>query len=530
MQGDAKSLHDQRQSPQGDASVGTPSRASIDREVQLRTHNAVLTALSLSRTLETGDVAAARREIAEAAANALQVKRVGIWIFSDDNTRLRCIELHDGGGSGYGPGMELSAADYPAYFAALAKDRALAADDARTDPRTSEFRTIYLEPLGITSMLDAPVRVGGRMVGVICHEHIGPPRQWTVEEQTFAGSMADFVALTLLAGRRREAELAVQQQHAFLRQIIDLNPNLIFAKDRNGRFTLVNQATADFYGTTVEDLIGKTDADMTHRPEEVAFFRRVDREVIDSATERFISEEQVTDPKGSVHWFQMMKRPIADANGHISQVLGVAVDITERKLAQERQALMVRELDHRVKNNLFSVQALAEQTARSVKSVDEFVRAFSGRIRSMAVAHEALAQAHWEGAELGELLRRLVEPYESATPRRFTFAGESTVLSPSMAPPLCMVLHELATNAVKYGALSVPSGSVTIMWQKTAGRLRLEWREQGGPAVAEPQRRGFGMELVHGVTSHQLRGAADVQFNARGLTCVIDVPMQRRAW
>jgi PAS domain S-box-containing protein len=525
---DGKSLHGDgaARECEGDASAQVES-AGTERDVRTRVHNAVLTALSLSRTLETGDVGAARREIAEAAAKALSVQRVGVWMFNEDNSRLRCIELRDSGNPQNGPGLELSASDYPAYFTALAKDRSLAADDAQNDPRTGEFTQSYLKPLGITSMLDAPVRVGGRMVGVVCHEHTGPLRHWTAEEQTFAGSMADFVALTMLAARRREAELIVQQQHAFLRQIIDLNPNLIFAKDRSGRFTLVNQATADFYGTTVDALIGKADAQI-HPPSEVAFFRRVDREVIDSATERFIFEEQVTDPAGHVHWLQMMKRPIVDPDGNISQLLGVAVDITDRKLAQERQALMVRELDHRVKNNLLSVQALAEQTARSVKTVDDFVKAFSGRIRSMAVAHEALAQAHWEGAELGELLRRLLEPYETAALKRIKCAGDPVVLTPAMAPPLCMVLHELATNAVKYGSLSSPSGTVDIHWRVSADRLRIHWREHDGPPVKEPQRKGFGTELVHGVTAHQLRGTADIRFHADGLQCIIDVPLQKR--
>ena len=530
MEFGGKSLHGDAKAHECQGDVSAPvNETATQRDVQSRVHHAVLTALSLSRTLETGDVSAARREIAEAAAKALCVRRVGIWLFNEDNSKLRCIELHDTGHPENGPGLELSASDYPAYFAALATDRSLAADDAQHDSRTREFANSYLKPLNITSMLDAPVRVGGRLIGVICHEHTGPPRHWTADEQTFAGSMADFVALTILAARRREAELALQRQHAFLRQIIDLNPNLIFAKDRAGRFTLVNQATANFYGISVDELLGKRDADI-HPPSEVDFFRRIDREVIDSATERFIFEEEVTDPAGHVHWLQMMKRPITDPDGNTTQLLGVAVDITDRKLAQEQQALMVRELDHRVKNNLFSVQALAEQTARSAKSVDEFVRAFSGRIRSMAVAHEALAQAHWEGAELSELLRRLLEPYGNAKPDRIKCVGDRVVLSPAMAPPLCMALHELATNAVKYGALSSPKGSVTIQWTAHANRLRIEWKEQDGPTVTQPNRHGFGTDLVQGVTRHQLRGDVEFHFDPHGVSCIITVPLQRRSW
>ena len=497
------------------------------RDVHLRMQNSALVELSLSRTRELGTVAEAQREIVEAAARVLGVQRVGIWMFNDDFSRMSCVSLLDAGRREECSDVELNATDYPSYFAALSENRCIAVEDACNDPRTNEFRDHYLEPRGIASMLDAPVRVGGRMVGVVCHEHVGRPRCWTQDEQTFAGSIADFVSLSVLAGRRKVAEQAVEHQRAFLRQVIDLNPNLIFAKDAEGRFTLVNQATADFCNTTVEELIGKTDVSMVPIPEELEACRHTDQRVLDASVDQYNSQETLTDSRGQRHCLQTTKRPIRGPDGQL-MVLGVCVDITERVQSQERQAIMVRELDHRVKINLFAVQAIANQTAAASESLEDFLPSFSGRIHSLAVAHEVLAQAHWEGAELSQMLTRLTETYRRQNPNRFRFHGEPIVLSPSTAPSLSMILHELATNAVKYGSLSVPEGYVDVDWTRHDNWLRLEWRERGGPPVRKPMRRGFGTELVERQAAYELGGSAHVQFDdPSGVVCRIEIPINQ---
>jgi PAS domain S-box-containing protein len=135
---------------------------------------------------------------------------------------------------------------------------------------------------------------------------------------------------------RRRVEQALERQRAFLRQVIDVDPNFIFAKDRDGRFTLVNQAVADAYGTTVGDLLGRTDADFNPNAEEVEFFLKMDREVIDTLKEKFIPEEAITDSTGKVRWLQTVKRPLLDESGTAGHVLGSATDITARKKAEER--------------------------------------------------------------------------------------------------------------------------------------------------------------------------------------------------
>src|SRR5207245_4492187 len=144
----------------------------------------------------------------------------------------------------------------------------------------------------------------------------------------------------------KRAEQTLEKERAFLRQVIDIDPNFIFAKDREGRFTLVNQAVADAYGTTVEDLIGKTDADFNGNREELEFFHRMDLEVIDSLQERFIPEEHLTDAQGRVRWLQTVKRPILEKDGSANQILGASTDITERKQAESELQHNREELAH----------------------------------------------------------------------------------------------------------------------------------------------------------------------------------------
>ncbi len=163
---------------------------------------------------------AAFERITRAAAETLGTERVSIWLYDTDRSAIRCADLYELGARCHSKGSELRAADFPAYFAALETERTIAAHDARSDPRTREFTASYLDPLGIVSMLDAPVRAGGRMIGVVCHEHVGAPRRWTEDEQRFAGSIADAASLVIEENERQaaraEAEAANRTKDEFL--------------------------------------------------------------------------------------------------------------------------------------------------------------------------------------------------------------------------------------------------------------------------------------------------------------------------
>lgn len=175
-------------------------------EARLRERHAVLMRLAASERLGSGALDEAMREITEAAATVLSVARSSVWLYNADHTAIQCVDIFLSAERAHESGVELFAKDYPTYFDALREERSIAAHDAHTDPRTSCFSASYLTPLGIGAMLDAPVRAGGKMIGVVCNEHLGGARTWTAEDEQFAASIADFVALALETGRRRESE------------------------------------------------------------------------------------------------------------------------------------------------------------------------------------------------------------------------------------------------------------------------------------------------------------------------------------
>ena len=175
-------------------------------EERLRRNHAALMTLARVDALGSGAQAEALQKITETAADVLGVARSSVWLYNADQTSILCMELYIQKTGTHESGVELKQADFPAYFVALRSERSIAAHDAHTDPRTSCFSAPYLAPLGIGAMLDAPIRAGGRMIGVICNEHVGPARQWTADEEQFAGSLADFIALALESAKRKQTE------------------------------------------------------------------------------------------------------------------------------------------------------------------------------------------------------------------------------------------------------------------------------------------------------------------------------------
>ena len=186
-------------------------RSLRESEARLARQTAALTALTSDRVIRFLDLRRAMQELTERAARTLDVARVSVWRFSDDQSRLECLEIYASDQDRHSVGGELNVAEYPAYFQALRGCWILAADDARNDPRTREFASHYLLPLGITSMLDAPVRRGVELVGIVCHEHIGPVRRWTLDEQNFAGSVADLAALALEIAQHEQARRMLEE-------------------------------------------------------------------------------------------------------------------------------------------------------------------------------------------------------------------------------------------------------------------------------------------------------------------------------
>lgn len=240
------------------------------------------------------------------------------------------------------------------------------------------------------------------------------------------------------------------------------------------------------------------------------------------------AEYRIVRADGSVRWIRDVVFPIVD-QGRVRRIAGIASDITEQKEAQQTQQLLIDELNHRVKNTLATVQAIASQTLRRASDAADFVETFSGRLRALARAHSLLTQATWSGADLGTLIREQLA-LDTVEDTRIHCHGSAVFLPAQLALHLGLVLHELGTNARKYGALSSPGGRVDIDWTVAATsagpELDLHWVESGGPTVAPPRRHGFGSTLVERSLTGALGGHAQLAFSPAGLTCDIRLPLR----
>jgi two-component sensor histidine kinase len=202
--------------------------------------------------------------------------------------------------------------------------------------------------------------------------------------------------------------------------------------------------------------------------------------------------------------------------------------------AKEQVDLMLQELDHRVKNTLATVQAIAMQTIANSSTLEQFQEAFVPRLMALSNTHNLLATDAWTGVSLTAVIANELSPYQSESAPRSSLTGEDMRLSPKMGLGLAMVIHELATNAAKYGALSVTGGHVAIEWshfddERKGRSLRIRWSESGGPTVATPTRSGFGTRLVKEGTAFELRGSAVIDYAPSGVVCVIEIPFSKSA-
>lgn len=293
----------------------------------LQAQHQALLALTKSKLVFSADLNSALQEICQTSAKTLKLERVGVWLFEEEAQSIRCTMLYDRGK--FSSGQVLLAKDYPAYFQAITNNRVIAANQALSDIRTNEFAEVYLKPNNIGAMLDAPVRLDTKVIGIVCHEHVGQERIWSSDEQSFAASIADMVALAYEINKRRKVEQKLNDAKEFLRNVIDTNPSLIFVRDTKGRFTLVNKAMADFYGRKPEEMLWKTLADVNGYPDLVEKYMQEDRFVLDQGKEIQISEEKNIDSKGVPRYLTMYKKPLVSQNGEVEQVLGVGVDVSE---------------------------------------------------------------------------------------------------------------------------------------------------------------------------------------------------------
>jgi PAS domain S-box-containing protein len=236
------------------------------------------------------------------------------------------------------------------------------------------------------------------------------------------------------------------------------------------------------------------------------------------------TEFRVKRPNGDVRWCIGTAAPSVDGSGKIMRISGVTVDITDRKVAEERQSLLAREVDHRAKNALALVQSIVRLTKAS--DIAGYTAAVEGRIRALSRAHTILSLSRWQGADMRGLVEEELAPYRTGETAKVEAAGPNVSLQPAAAQSLALALHELVTNAAKYGALSSTSGRVRLTWELNPGTLVLTWTESGGPQTQAPVAPGFGTRIITASVEGQLAGQATFDWRSEGLQCVLSVPRE----
>lgn len=383
-----------------------------------------------------------------------------------------------------------------------------------------------------------PFHANGRAIGTVWVAAHDPDRRFDAEDARLLTSLARFasaarqmaVALDQAEAARAElerqmqeraqAEARLQAAHQRNTEILESLADAFYAVDRDWRFTYVNRKAEERWGRGRGSMLGRVMWEVFPQmagggPEQA--LRRAMRE------RRPIHVESVSRILG--HWVEMDIHPTN--TGGLSVYLR---DIRERKHAEERQRLLAREVDHRAKNALAVVQAAVRLTR--AEDVPGYARALEGRVAALARAQTLLAQDRWAGADLRALVRGELNPFLGGNRQRAELDGPPVTLPPGAAQPLAMAVHELATNALKHGALSVEGGRVAVSW-RASGRaahrvLRLRWIEMGGPPVrGAPARRGFGTRVLEATIGRQLGGTVSLAWEAQGLICEIELPLTR---
>ncbi len=235
------------------------------------------------------------------------------------------------------------------------------------------------------------------------------------------------------------------------------------------------------------------------------------------------SELRIVRPDGEERWCSVVATASFGADDSVARISGVTLDISERKLIEGRQELLAREVDHRARNALAVVQAIVRLT--KADDIRGYVAAVEGRVRALAHVHDLLSQARWQGADIYKLIAEEMAPFSEGDPARLTLNGPAIVVDANRAQTISLALHELATNAAKYGALSEPQGKVHVGWSVENGSLTIDWREADGPAVEPPTRSGFGSKIINASVATQRGGSAHFDWRPEGLECAITIPL-----
>ena len=375
------------------AGFATDITAEYDRRQRRERQQQTLVDLATHEAVTSGDLDRALQRITETAADVLDIDRVNIWLAEGDDERLTCVDNYDRGAGEHTAGMELTTAEYPAYFEALETHRAIDAVDARSDVRTTELAD-YLETHDIGALLDGTLRSEGEVVGVICHEHLGEPREWTDDEIEFASDVADIVHRALRNHERTERERELRRERQQFEKVLDTSPVGITILDSDGTIQRVNDRAEEIFELEAPEIAGRTfdqstwkivDEDGDPIPDEQLPFAQV----IESGQPVYNAEHGIEDGAGNQRWLSINAAPLSVADSDGWGVLAIVKDITERyREAQTLKTLHERTQAMARTENREAIAAIA------VETMDELL-GFDGTVMYRFDGTDSLVPLEW---------------------------------------------------------------------------------------------------------------------------------------
>jgi signal transduction histidine kinase/CheY-like chemotaxis protein len=412
--------------------------------------------------------------------------------------------------------------------AALASAERIVVDDVTSSPvfRGDPALDVLLGS-GVRAVISTPLTSStGAVLGMIS-THFSEPHRPIDRELSFIDLLARQTADYL---ERRQAEAALRSSESQLRAYVAASFDVVYRMSPD--WSVMRYLDGKEF---IADTLEPSEAWLhkyIHPDEQPRVLNAINEAIRTKST--FELEHQVLRPDESTGWTFSRAIPLMDLDGAITEWLGAATDITLRKQHEEHQRLLIDELNHRVKNTLATIQSLAMQTFRDSDDMGRAREQFVIRLLALAKAHDILTRENWKGAPLNEIVDGAIEAYRSIARDRFELEGPRVSLAAKQALALSMALHELCTNSIKYGALSNDKGRIRIEWEMArlngSSILKMQWIEAGGPPVTQPQRRGFGSRLIERGLSRDLRGEARLEFEASGLRCLIEAPLERHAF
>ena len=337
------------------------------------------------------------------------------------------------------------------------------------------------------------------------------------------GSIREWIGVHTDVTERRNAEEQMRESEARFRAMADAAPAPVWMTSAAGGIDFANQAFAEFAGLEREALLGDVWIDLIH-PEDIPGVL-AQRVTARAALLPYKFEARFRNDSGAYRWMLASAKPRIDGDGQFLGYIGMAMDLTDIKAAELRQRLLINELNHRVKNTLSSVQSIARQTLRNDETPVHVRERLVDRLLAMSAAHDILTRESWEGAAIDDIIRQGMRPFtDDRDQERIEIRGPGLRVGPSAALALALAIHELGTNAVKYGALSTPAGKITIAWESGDGAQSVvRWKEIDGPAVQAPSRKGFGSRLLDGGLAADLGGKPRLVFAEAGVEAFLPV-------